>query len=291
MKLEDLLKTALGQDPQTVLNGMPAGAPGRAALQRGLGLQAELPHMAAMVPQAAKAVSAVANTALAPFGGRAMDAMASLGNRAVKHPRALALGVGALAAAPILANAFTATQQKREDELMNAYNEPGRTIVASLEEFLEKRAATYNASNSSIPMMSPFRQGMHDGPGRFMDSFSGGIGGGIASALTESALGSLGGLFGKIRDSVVTDPKRQRLFDSIVRTDPIVSDAVSRHPDGLEIAKEAFGTMTRFAPSLSTDPNAVRSFLREAMIGGAGVNYATIKNLVETEKTITYGVR
>ncbi len=42
--------------------------------------------------------------------------------------------------------------------------------------------------------------------------------------------------------------------------------------------------MKRFAPTLSSDPNAVRSFLREAATSGAGVNYNTIKLLAEAER-------
>jgi hypothetical protein len=61
---------------------------------------------------------------------------------------------------------------------------------------------------------------------------------------------------------------------------------VARHPDSKVLLRDSYGTMERFAPTLSLDINAVRSFLREAVLGGSGVNYATIKNLVDTEKSI-----
>jgi hypothetical protein len=45
--------------------------------------------------------------------------------------------------------------------------------------------------------------------------------------------------------------------------------------------------MIRFAPVLSTDKNAVRSYLREAVMSGAGPNYSTIKSLADAEHTVT----
>ena len=50
---------------------------------------------------------------------------------------------------------------------------------------------------------------------------------------------------------------------------------------------EAYHTMVRFAPTLSTDKNAVRNFLREAVSTGSGPNFATIKMLGETERIVT----
>ena len=117
------------------------------------------------------------------------------------------------------------------------------------------------------------------------DSFAGGVGQGIGGGIAQAILGVLGDGYQSVHDALIVDPQRKRLFESIVRTDPVIHDAVTRTPHADKTLAEAFQTMVRFAPSLSSDVNAVRSFLREAVIGGAaGVNYATIKTLIETEK-------
>jgi len=50
---------------------------------------------------------------------------------------------------------------------------------------------------------------------------------------------------------------------------------------------EAYHTMVRFAPTLSTDKNAVRSFLRQATMSGAGPDYMSIKLLADSERAVT----
>jgi hypothetical protein len=88
-----------------------------------------------------------------------------------------------------------------------------------------------------------------------------------------------------VQQSLIVDPKRKQMFESVLRSDPVVHDALTRNPEAAKTLGEAYQTMVRFAPSLSLDVNAVRSFLREAVMGGSGgVNYATIKTLIETEK-------
>lgn len=122
------------------------------------------------------------------------------------------------------------------------------------------------------------------------DALVGGLSKGIGSALGGSLVGLMAHGIGTgvdaLRDHFMLDPKRKALVDTLVRTDPVLSDAVERHPDSKVLIRESYGTMERFAPTLSLDINAVRSFLREAVLGGSGVNYATIKNLVDTEKSI-----
>lgn len=122
------------------------------------------------------------------------------------------------------------------------------------------------------------------------EAMVGGLSKGIGSALGGSLVGLMAHGIGTgvdaLRDHFMLDPKRKALVDTLVRTDPVLSDAVDRSPDSKAIIRESYGTMERFAPTLSLDINAVRSFLREAVLGGSGVNYATIKNLVDTEKSI-----
>lgn len=53
-----------------------------------------------------------------------------------------------------------------------------------------------------------------------------------------------------------------------------------------EAMVSTFGTLRSFAPNLATDPNIVRSFLREAATSGGGINYSTIGVLAKTERDL-----
>ena len=49
---------------------------------------------------------------------------------------------------------------------------------------------------------------------------------------------------------------------------------------------DAYHTMVRFAPTLATDKNAVKTFLREAVLMGTGPNVVTIKQLADAERAV-----
>jgi hypothetical protein len=144
-------------------------------------------------------------------------------------------------------------------------------VTASLDEFLETKAAAFGGSPS---------------PGlgsEVLKAFGGGIGGAVAMALANH----IGSSFSQARREAYDEPKRKALLENLFKTDPVLHDAIARHPDSKAAILEAYGTMVKFAPTLSLDINAVRSFLRESVLGGAGVNYATIKNLIDTERAAT----
>ena len=71
--------------------------------------------------------------------------------------------------------------------------------------------------------------------------------------------------------------RRSNIVKGLAQNDDIISQADP------ETISNAMGTLSRFAPTLSTDPNAVRSYLREAVTYGAGPDYATISNIANTE--------
>jgi len=96
----------------------------------------------------------------------------------------------------------------------------------------------------------------------------------LLSAGTELGAKAVEGVGSLIRGARGGSPE---LYSSVVGSDPILADADSAS------LQEAYTTMARFAPTLSTDTNAVRSFLREAATSGGGVNYNTIKLLSEAE--------
>lgn len=74
---------------------------------------------------------------------------------------------------------------------------------------------------------------------------------------------------------------RQAILTQLKQEDSILSQADDR------VLMEAYHTMTRFAPTLSTDKNAVRSFLRQAVMSGTGADYSTIKHLADSERAVT----
>lgn len=61
--------------------------------------------------------------------------------------------------------------------------------------------------------------------------------------------------------------------DDIARADP-------------ELLTDAYHTMVRFAPTLATDKNAVKTFLREAVLMGTGPNVVSIKQLADAERAV-----
>lgn len=74
---------------------------------------------------------------------------------------------------------------------------------------------------------------------------------------------------------------RVAILKALKLEDPILAE----QPD--KVLMEAYHTMVRFAPTLSTDKNAVRSFLRQAVMSGSGPDYATIKLLADSENAVT----
>jgi hypothetical protein len=74
---------------------------------------------------------------------------------------------------------------------------------------------------------------------------------------------------------------REAILGDLKRTDPVLANADDK------TLMEAYHTMTRFAPVLSTDKNAVRSFLRQAVMSGAGPDFMSIKLLADSERAVT----
>jgi hypothetical protein len=66
----------------------------------------------------------------------------------------------------------------------------------------------------------------------------------------------------------------------------MLQEAHRTNPKGLQ---ETFSTLQTFAPSMAKNPQATKSFLRQATMSGmhgGGPDFATIRLLAETEKFI-----
>jgi len=74
---------------------------------------------------------------------------------------------------------------------------------------------------------------------------------------------------------------REAILGDLKRSDSVLANADDK------TLMEAYHTMTRFAPVLSTDKNAVRSFLRQAVMSGSGPDFMSIKLLADSERAVT----
>lgn len=76
---------------------------------------------------------------------------------------------------------------------------------------------------------------------------------------------------------------RTAILQSLRHEDPILAEANET------VLMDAYHSMVRWAPMLATDKNAVRSWLRQAVMSGAGPDYASIKMLADSERAVTGG--
>lgn len=83
------------------------------------------------------------------------------------------------------------------------------------------------------------------------------------------------------KKSLVDNPKRAEIFNHLVKTDDIIGNADK------QTLMEAYDSMYKFAPTLSTNISAARSFLREAAQHDGGIDYMTIKGLGQAERAVT----
>jgi hypothetical protein len=96
------------------------------------------------------------------------------------------------------------------------------------------------------------------------------------------------GLLGDMLSKAVAAPsqamaglKGRSIFDALRQEDDVLARA---DPEQLG---EAYHTMARFAPTLATDKNAVKAFLRESVLYGTGPNPMAIKQLAEAENAVS----
>lgn len=118
-------------------------------------------------------------------------------------------------------------------------------------------------------------------------SVAGGFFGGVGSETAKSGIGAIGklikGIAGSISNKLVFDKERQNLLGEIIDNDPIVSIFEQETPG---VTAKAYETMSKFAPTLSRDPNIATSFLREAAQTGGALNYQTVKHLADAEAAV-----
>lgn len=118
-----------------------------------------------------------------------------------------------------------------------------------------------------------------------------GVAGGAAlksfgAEIGKSSVGLLRDIASKAMDAIGhagDESARQAILGELKRTDSVLAQADDK------LLMESYHTMQRFAPTLSTDKNAVRSFLRQAVMSGSGPDFMTIKHLADSERAVTGG--
>lgn len=108
----------------------------------------------------------------------------------------------------------------------------------------------------------------------------------FGSEIGKSSVGLLRDIAMKAMDAVGhagDQAAREAILGDLKRTDSVLAQADDK------LLMESYHTMQRFAPTLSTDKNAVRSFLRQAVMSGSGPDFMTIKHLADSERAVTGG--
>lgn len=194
---------------------------------------------------------------------------------AQRHPILLAGGVGATLG---VQNA-KGPAQRLEGEIMREYiGAPGAKYSScrSLNKFAARK--------EYLTVKCMFEKTSSD---EFSTGFESGIGRGVGSGIVTEGLAALRRLIGATAQSVkerfVDDPKREELVQTVLDKDPHVSTFEREQPGQ---AMQAYQTMARFAPTLSTDKNAVTAFLRNAAMTGGPMDHQMIKGIAEAETAI-----
>lgn len=86
-----------------------------------------------------------------------------------------------------------------------------------------------------------------------------------------------------LKKKIVEDPKAMSTFYGVIESDPELQRHYSENPDQVH---DTFKALRRFGPSMAASPAVVRSFLRQSMMAGGNMDFATIRMLAETEKFI-----
>jgi len=200
---------------------------------------------------------------------------------------AIGLGAVALPAYALMRGNVTAEEQYKRfrDLQLNRQKDlstpmPSLNVKESYEKFASEKLANVNGPGG-VPKDLSFSEEL--GTNLRANTIKG-IGQGVGSGIGET----LGDLFirtpvnevsGLIKKKFISGPRHRAALEAAMRDDDVLSQTERSKIDN------AHATMTRFSPSLAEDPNAVRSYLRSAVMSHGGVDLATIRMLLDAENT------
>jgi len=200
---------------------------------------------------------------------------------AKKYPALTLGGVGVGIGA-----ANSVTPGKREsDAIMREYlGAPGAKYSScdQMEKFAERKMVlAAKLAFEKISTLPDERQPSFD------QSVSGGAGKAVGMGVINEGIAALRRLVGMSSQAIssryVDDPKREKIIEQVIKQDPTVRTGERENPGQ---AAQAYGTMRRFAPTLSTDPNVVTSFLRNSALTGGPMDFQTVKGLADAEHAV-----
>jgi len=151
---------------------------------------------------------------------------------------------------------------------LTKHDEPQLTVTASYDLFALAKTAVEGGFDPRTALANGIGTG-----------FQGGIGAGIGNTVADLFIKKpYNAIADVLQKTFVTRPRQARIFNQVVDEDPELSGQ-------RDLASSVHGTIKKFAPTLSEDPNALRSYLRQAVALGGAVDPMTIKALSEAEKT------
>ena len=210
-----------------------------------------------------------------PNIGRALDALRhKVVNTTTKHPGVTAGLIGTGVAATQLENDAIDTEERIMQEQVGASGAKYAGVFKSpaRDAYVQKVAAMDSVRH--MPSL----------PAPLSEQFTGGLASGVGSAAAQEGAGALKALMRiallATKDKAVQDARRRKIIEELIANDPIVSTFEREIPGG---SHQAFQTMRRWAPELSTDPNVVRSYLRQAAQTGGTIDYPALKALTDAE--------
>ena len=74
-----------------------------------------------------------------------------------------------------------------------------------------------------------------------------------------------------------------QVFQQLIQSDPQISQAYHENPQQVQ---QAWDTITRFAPTIASDVNGARSYLRQAIMSGSGPDPHMIQMLADAERSV-----
>jgi len=192
-----------------------------------------------------------------------------------KHPTLVAGGAGV----GLGASTMSTPQQHVESDIMREYlGAPGAKYSSCniMEKFAERKMEL--AAKIAYEKVAE---------ADFGDTFVSGAGKGMGGGVVSEGIGALRRLIGGAAQSIsnrfIDEPKRDKIIQQVMKQDPVVSTAERETPGQ---ALNAYQTMKRVAPALSTDPNVVQSYLRNAVLSGGPIDFQTVKGLADAETSL-----
>ena len=118
-------------------------------------------------------------------------------------------------------------------------------------------------------------------PEEAVKSMFGSAGGDIGKGIVGSMGNLVKGMLNRHKQVTFFSPRRKAIVSNLFREDPIIGKMPRKQ------ILESLHSMSTIAPTLSTDKNAVKSFLHSvASSPEGGLDWNTLKGLAETEQSI-----